>query len=53
MNEEISKLQKQNASLQELLTSLKSGSAGLESALKTAKDTTKELKTLSSKNKKH
>ena len=52
VNEEISKLQKQNASLQELLTSLKSGSAGLESALKTAKDTTKELKTLSSKNKK-
>ena len=51
VNEEISKLQKQNASLQELLTSLKSGSAGLESALKTAKDTTKELKTLSSKNK--
>ena len=52
VNEEISKLQKQNDSLQELLTSLKSGSAGLESALKTAKDTTKELKTLSSRNKK-
>lgn len=52
VNEEISKLQKQNASLQELLTSLESGSSGLENALKTAQNTTKELKSLSSKNKK-
>ena len=52
VNEEISKLEKQNASLQELLTSLKTGSSGLENALKTAKTTTKELKSLSSKNKK-
>lgn len=52
VNEEISKLEKQNTSLQELLTSLKTGSTGLENALKTAKTTTKELKSLSSKNKK-
>lgn len=52
VSEEISKLEKQNASLQELLTSLKTGSSGLENALKTAKTTTKELKSLSSKNKK-
>ena len=51
VNEEISKLEKQNTSLQELLTSLKTGSTGLENALKTAKTTTKELKSLSSKNK--
>ncbi len=52
VNNEISKLEKQNTSLQELLTSLKTGSSGLENALKTAKTTTKELKSLSSKNKK-
>lgn len=52
VNGEISKLQKQNTSLQELLTSLESGSSGLESALKTAQSTTKELKSLSSKNEK-
>ena len=51
VNEEISKLEKQNTSLQELLISLKTGSTGLENALKTAKTTTKELKSLSSKNK--
>lgn len=52
VNNEISKLEKQNTSLQELLTSLKTGSSGLENALKTAKTTTKELKSLSFKNKK-
>lgn len=52
INDEITKLQNQNASLKELLTSLESGSSGLESALDTAKGTTKQLKSLSSKNKK-
>ena len=51
INEEISKLQSENSSLQELLISLKSGKSSLDNALKTAENTTKELKTLSKKNK--